>query len=81
MAYRPKIVSETPRPENTTAQCGPCTNLRLGSLSRWIIRVGFTYMRGEDECVDVCDEHRDELRKLINRPGDFPEHFKGEIWR
>jgi len=79
--FRAKIVDEKPRPENTTSQCGACSNLGRQVQSRWIVRVGFTYMRGEDECADLCDEHRAELRKVIHQPGMFPEHLQGEIWR
>lgn len=80
-AVQPKIVDVRPRPANTTATCGPCSKLARATQSKHIVRVGFTYMRGEDEFADVCEEHLAELRKIINQPGLFPPHWRDDVWR
>lgn len=80
--FQPRVQDVIPRPANSTAKCGPCSVLKRDTQSKWTVRVAFTWMRGEDELVECCDEHLKELRKEIRKPGLLPDHWlEPSIWK
>ncbi len=82
--YHPKIVSEITYDLRTTAKCGPCANKKKSVKAAANVRMGFTYMRGEDSFGDFCVKHRKELGQLVSSRNDlanWPSHFSGEFWK
>ena len=82
----PEIHSEGKYDDDQKKVCKPCRkDGKEERAVRWV-RVSFTYMRGEDECTDVCNKHLQQIRRYVreSREGKrrfFPKHFQGdEIW-
>lgn len=85
--YKIKIVSEDRRkPEeinDKTPDCGSCAKLQKKIKAVTCVRVGFTWMRGEDSFADLCVTHRKELGQLISGRilvGEWPDHMTGNFW-
>lgn len=78
----PRLHSETVVHRDKHPICKPCRKLGQDREAVAYMRVEFTYMRGEDEVTQCCDEHRDELRDLLkHRHKPWPKHMQGdEVW-
>ena len=81
--YVIKIVSEE-RIEDPDRKCGPCAKKRDDKAASTQVRVGFTWMRGDDSFADMCPMHRKELGQFISGRillGEWPDHMRGDFWR
>lgn len=71
----PRYDSRRALPTNTTKVCKAtgCTK-----KADRVIFMQFDYMRGNDECVDCCDEHAEIA---ISNPKQFCAQFPPEAWK
>jgi hypothetical protein len=60
----PRISKLSKYPKHWTRGKGHC---RCGNIGTYTATIEYNYMRGDDDVVAVCDEHKHNLEFLLNK--------------
>jgi len=71
----PRWGESHPLKEGSTHQCAI---YNCEARAEWVVRMQFSWFRGEDECAYFCKDHRD---RGINDPAGMCASTRKEAWK